>query len=224
MRGARKVFTLAGFPTHIHFTFLILLALFVLPGWGDTVGRHGIQLAWVPILAVAIYVHELGHAFTIRKFGYGRSDIMLWGMGGVCVNSARYAPKHGMWIALAWPIAGALLGVPFIPLLFFDVGTVLHALTWNILMVTIGFSLANMLPIYPLDGGRVLVYGLRHFSKRRDRHEWAVKTTGLIGLILLVPLGVLALATMEIWLLFILFFIGQQTWQAYRHGTQAVKL
>ena len=67
MRGARKVFTLAGFPTHIHFTFLILLALFVLPGWGDTVGRHGIQLAWVPILAVAIYVHELGHAFKIGR-------------------------------------------------------------------------------------------------------------------------------------------------------------
>lgn len=224
MRGAKKIFSFKGFPIHVHFTFLILLALFVLPGWGDDVKRHAVQLAWVPILSLAILVHELGHALAIRRFGYGHSSIMLWGMGGVCVNSARYSPRHGMWIALAGPIAGALLGIPFIPLLFFDLGSMVHSLTWNILMVTIGFSVANMLPIFPLDGGRVLAYALRHYSKRRDRHEWAIRTTGLVGLILMAPLVLLSLLSLEIWLLFVLFFLGQQTWQAWRYGTQAIKI
>ncbi len=224
MRGAKKVFTFLGFPIHIHFTFLILLALFVFPGWGPGVDRHILQLAWVPILILALLAHEVGHALAIKRLGYGRSQIMLWGMGGLCTNTSRYKPKDGLLIALAGPVAGALVGLPFAGLYLLEHSPLAPALAGNILMATVGFSLLNLLPIFPLDGGRALVYALRLFSKRYDRAEWSVRTAGLVGLIALAPLVALALFSLQLWLLFMLLFLGQSAWQAWRHGTRAVPL
>ena len=225
MRGAKQLFSISGFPIYVHFTFLILLAFFVLPGWGDSVSRHATQLAWIPILFIAILVHELGHAYAIKKLGYGRSKIMLWGTGGVCINSGgRRSPKDGMWISAAGPIAGALLGIPAVPLLFFELGSVVDTLAINVVIVTIGFSIFNLFPIIPLDGGHILVHAIRRWSKRKDRHEWAVKTAGLVGLIAIVPLAIGSLWFLEYWMLLLLFFIGQQSWTAWRHGTQGLRM
>jgi len=222
MNGAKKLFSISGFPIYVHFSFLILAAVFIFREFGDGISQHLAKLTWLPVLFVSIVVHELGHAIAIRKFGYGQSKLLLWGMGGLCINRRRYKPLDGLKVSLAGPAFGMLLGLPFIPLMFFDLGHIVNSAVWGMIFVNIGWSIANLLPIFPLDGGRALFYGLRHF--RNYTADKAARRAGLVGLILLVPVLLYAIMTVQIFLILIAFFIGQTAYQAYRHGHGALQL
>ena len=222
MKGAKKVFDLKGSPVFVHFTFLILAAFFVFQGFGNTLEEHIAKLLWLPVLFVSITVHELGHAVAIRKYGYGRSKILLWGMGGLCINRRRYKPKDGLKIALAGPLFGMVLGAPFIPMLFFDLGHIINSLVWAMVFVNIGWSIVNLFPIFPLDGGRALYYGLREYTKKTaDR---AARLSGLIGLIVLVPIVLGAIMFQQLFIVFMALYIGHTAFQAWRYGHGALQL
>ena len=222
LNNAKKLFPIFGFPIYVHFTFLILAALFIFPGFGNDITQHLAKLTWLPVLFVSIVVHELGHAVAIRKLGYGQSKLLLWGMGGLCINRRRYKPVDGLKISLAGPAFGIVLGLPFIPLMFLDLGLIARSAVWGMIFVNIGWSIANLLPIFPLDGGRALFYGLRHF--RKYTADKAARRAGLVGLVLLVPILVYALLTQQLFLLLIVFFIGQTAYQAWKHGHGALQL
>jgi Zn-dependent protease len=216
----KKLFTIFGFPVHAQFFFWLLILIFVVPAFGDTTDDHIVAVAWAPIIFASILVHELGHAFAIRKLGYGNSKILLWGMGGVCINSRRNTTKHGLLISLAGPFAGLALGVAALPLLFVPLGWVGHAIVINVLTVNIVWSLMNLLPVFPLDGGKVLMYVLQLLGVNSDK---SVRVTGLVGLIIIVPAALLSVAYGQIFMLLIIFFIGQSAWQAWRHGPVALR-
>ncbi len=225
---SRKVATIAGFPIHVDLTFLLLGALFVFPDFGNTFTEHFVALMRFPILVGSILLHELGHAWAIQRYGHGRSKILLWGMGGLCINRSRYGNKEGLRIALAGPGAGLLLGLPSLAAWLIansaglqgELATAILGVLSFLVFVNVGWSLMNLLPIFPLDGGRVLMYALRIYGhKSADR---SVKIAGLVGLILLLPLGLLCLASGQIFMIFIIFFIGHTSWQAYKGGTAAV--
>ena len=226
-KTSRQIGTLFGFPISIDFTFLILCALFVFPNFGNTIGQHLAAILTVPVLLVSIILHELGHAWAIRRFGYGRSRILLWGMGGLCIGRSARTPGKGMLISLAGPAAGLLLGIPALALyqanlLYWQVelGEALTLTLYFVAFVNVGWSVLNLLPVFPLDGGRALMYGLRFFLKQsRNR---SARIAGLVGLILILPLGILCIVGKEWWMIFVLFFIGRSTWQAWKKGVSAV--
>ena len=228
MKGARKIMDLKGFPIFVHVTFLVLAAFFVLPNFGNTPNQHAVALAWVPILFISILVHELGHAVAIQKYGYGRSQILLWGMGGLCISRGRRRPKDGIRIALAGPLFGFLLGLPFLILFIvqrvigLDLGYVLNHLVWGMVMVNIGWTIMNLFPIFPLDGGQALYYGLRLYGKKTA--DKAARLSGLIGLISLVPILLLAFVLQEFFLIFLVLFMAPTSYQAWRYGHGAIQL
>lgn len=222
----RKLFNVDGFPVFIDLTFGALLAFFVFQYFGDTFNQHLVALASAPIILFSIVLHELGHAWSIRRLGYGSSKILLWGMGGLCINRSRYSSRDGMLIALAGPGAGLLVGIPALLALMWmgrpDSSSmlILYGVLYWIVFVNVGWSLLNLLPIFPLDGGRVVVYALRHFGKMdRDR---SVRITGLIGVILSALLFVLMLLSGQFFTVIILFFIAQGAWKAWKEGSRAV--
>ncbi len=220
-RTSRKIFTLADFPIFVDLTFLILGAFFVFQSFGDTIGENFAAMMRFPVLFGSILLHELGHAFAIRKLGYGNSRILLWGMGGLCINGRHSTDKHGPMIALAGPGAGLMLGIPLLLLyMFVPLHPVAASIVYFSIFVNVGWSLLNLLPIIPLDGGNSLIYLLRLVLKQ-SRHK-SIRIAGLVGLILLVPLALFALANFDLWMLFILFFLGQNTWQAWSQGSRAV--
>jgi membrane-associated protease RseP (regulator of RpoE activity) len=90
----------------------------------------------------------------------------------------------------------------------------------QILWLNIGFSIFNLLPAFPLDGGKVLMYALRLFGVNQDK---SVRVSGLVGLILIVPAAILFALSGQIFMIFILFFLGQSAWQAWRHGPVALR-
>jgi Zn-dependent protease len=155
-----------GIGIYLHWSF------FLLPAWVllANVGLGGWPLAFfalVVVLAVfgCVVLHELGHAMMARRFGIPTRDITLYPIGGVArLERMSEKPWEEFWIAVAGPavnvvIAGllaAFLGVssevsrlvplPELGLLF------LKTLMW----INVGLVLFNLIPAFPMDGGRVL--------------------------------------------------------------------
>ena len=159
-----KVCDAFGIPVYLDFSLIILLILFVMD-FGSFV--YGLSFALA--LALSIVAHELGHALTARSFGYHTRDITLSLLGG-CASLIALPRKawQEFLTALAGPLVSfALAAIGFFTLFFFPIENhwlrfALVYLMWLNLMLG-GF---NLLPGFPLDGGRIFRSVLRAFLSR----------------------------------------------------------
>lgn len=208
---AFRVATVSGIPIRIHFTFLLFLA------WIGFSGGENSGPMWT-LLVVAIFVcvvlHELGHALVAKRLGIGTRDITLYPIGGVAMLDSRPKPKQELWIALAGPAVNVALAFIFglilvvrdhgLPALSVDLahGTFLEAL----LIANLTLAVFNMIPAFPMDGGRVLRAALAlTMSEARS-----TQIAGGIGQGLAIALAIASLRTQSfVWLLIAVFvFIG----------------
>ncbi|HEV3227370.1 MAG TPA: site-2 protease family protein [Acidimicrobiales bacterium] len=146
--------TLAGIPIRVEWSFW-LIAIFL--GYG---ARDGwLLVAWVAIVLVSILVHELGHAVALRVYGQ-RPHVVLHAFGGLTYGSSAYRTRtQSIVVSAAGPITAlVLLGVPAYLLhdgewarQSFERFVIVHDVMW----VNIGWSIVNLLPILPLDGGNI---------------------------------------------------------------------
>jgi Zn-dependent protease len=173
-------FRLFGFPVRVHPLFWIVTLL--LGMGGGEAAEPVVVLIWTVVVFVSVLVHELGHAFVQRYFG-GHPWITLYSFGGLasCGDCDR-RPRSQILISLAGPVAGFLLAGLVILVLFvsgrfqefkldwvpvhwelFDPRYALEhgkfgPMDWviaSLLFVNIAWGVMNLLPIYPLDGGRI---------------------------------------------------------------------
>jgi stage IV sporulation protein FB len=144
-------FRLFGFPVTIGIDFLLITFLI---GYGARPGVY--VLEWIAVVAVAILIHELGHAFVVRSYSIN-PEIRLWGMGGLTSYGFALPPRKSILISLAGPLVGIPVAVavmvirPWLP----DADplrTILGDLIWVCLL----WGLVNLLPISGLDGGNVV--------------------------------------------------------------------
>jgi Zn-dependent protease len=177
MGGSLKIGTFAGIGVFVHWTFFLLFIYIAWISWGAGVAGFAIASAFVLTLFFCVVLHEFGHALTARRYGIPTRDITLLPIGGVArLERMPEEPRQELVVALAGPavnvvIAGVLMGylylafgsVPAYPA--FNVpaddptimGMITHTgfigfLAWiNIVLV-----IFNMLPAFPMDGGRVL--------------------------------------------------------------------
>jgi Zn-dependent protease len=152
--AARSHFSLAGIPVRVEPAFLIIIAIL---GYNPYRPSATGVIAWVVIAFISILVHELGHAIAFRVYGL-RSTITLHGMGGLTSGSGELTPGRHIIVSLAGPLSAlVLLGIPSWWLAQSDLVTSIEgrdavdAAVW----INIGWSLLNLLPILPLDGGQV---------------------------------------------------------------------
>ena len=204
-----------GIPVYLDLSLLILLGLFVWEFEPPTLG-----IACALVLAVSITLHELGHALTARAFGYQTHDITLSLLGGCAslVGMPRKAYQEFL-VALAGPLVSfALSGIGwatlrFLPIENFWLGEVISFVLWMNLILG-GF---NLLPGFPMDGGRIFRSVLR-FVFTRARATYAAMVVGRVAAVLLV-LGPM-LGVTHIWIIpiggsFILrALIAWMIWQA----------
>ena len=121
--------------------------------------RVDLVAIWVGVVFVSILVHELGHAFAARRYGLVPS-IRLHSLGGLTQwNRTRaLSNRQSIWISFAGPLAGfALGGLVHLAHPIFQVAPDwrLSVVYGDLLWVNIGWSLINLLPILPLDGGNI---------------------------------------------------------------------
>ena len=157
VEGGRPIarFRVFGFPVTIDISFLIIVAIL---GWQPG-GDARTFVVWLVLVPVSVLVHELGHAFVARTTG-AAPTITLAGLGGLTsylpprpVSRARSVaisvagPAVGIVIGLALLAYGRAVGVPD------GLATTIVNLA---IFTTLGWSVLNLLPILPLDGGQTL--------------------------------------------------------------------
>lgn len=203
------VLDLGGHPTYVNPMFLALIALFAFLG----VSAHTATVLtlvenvaiWVPTLFIGIYLHELGHATALKRFGYGTSKIVLHGFGGVTINTRRKSapPGKSIVISLAGPAVSFLTAVAAFGAYYLLDATVtvgsgvggallgfLVRLLYVMGLINAVWGVFNLLPINPLDGGHVVLHALRgKFGNQRK----AMYYTAIVSL---VTIGVFAFLTL----------------------------
>ena len=156
--SAQPHFKLAGIPVRVEAAFLIISGLF---GLRYVDFGLDVVLIWIAASFVSILVHELGHGITLKVFGQP-SAIVLHGFGGVTISPRRSAVSKGRSIAVS--LAGSItallvLWLPMRQLLRSQwILEQPEALIWLIIFLefqNLWWSVANLLPIRPLDGGNV---------------------------------------------------------------------
>jgi Zn-dependent protease len=181
MSRSLKVGTFFGIGVYLHWTFF-LLPLFV--AWWNL--DHGWRTAGLAALLVCIIfacviLHEYGHALTARLFGIQTRDITMYPIGGMArLERMPDDPWEEFWIAVAGPavnvvIAGMLLviglaaGIPLPhPNQDLFVRSPLQIIWWGVVFGNVSLILFNLIPAFPMDGGRVLRAVLSpHFGQLR---------------------------------------------------------
>ena len=182
---------LFGIDTRVHASFLLLLAWAAMSSFssGGTLVAAIAGVIFMIAVFASVVAHELGHALTARHFGIETRQILLLPIGGVAqLEQAHMPPRVELPVALAGPIVSFLLaGVLFT---FAAVGgdvspdSFLGSLAWT----NLGLAVFNMLPAFPMDGGRVLRAGLS--GRMGHVRATAIATTiGKIGALLFAVLG-----------------------------------
>jgi Zn-dependent protease/CBS domain-containing protein len=212
MLGGWEIGKLAGISVRVHWSFLLLPALVAWSAW-STAGAGAAAFAVFFVLAIfgCVVLHELGHALAARSYGIGTEDITLLPIGGVArLQRMPRQPLQELVIALAGPavnvvIAGAiLLGMwlglnSLAPLLQSDVlsGSFLGRLFW----ANVGLAIFNMLPAFPMDGGRVL----RSVLAMRLSYARATELAVGLGTVMAVLFGLFGLLGNPMFVLLALF-------------------
>lgn len=163
MRWSFRVARVRETEVRIHVTLLLLLAWYGWRGW-RVAGGHGAaeELAFVVLVFLSILLHEFGHVAAARRYGIATPDVTLTPIGGV----ARLAdfprePRQELVIALGGPLVTLVIALLIAGALAMGPGLVSPDAPgapgfWSQLAWTNGFLLAfNLLPAFPLDGGRV---------------------------------------------------------------------
>lgn len=162
LRWSIPLFRVFGIPLSLHPSFLLLLAYWADQGWEEE-GWHGAGWYTAMLLGffVCVVLHELGHCLTARRFGIGTRRILLLPIGGMAdLEEIPRQPSREILMTLAGPavnfvIAGVLwLVVRTFPddvPLYSSSGLLAMLFSWNLVM-----GCFNLLPVFPMDGGRIL--------------------------------------------------------------------
>jgi Zn-dependent protease len=229
-----------GIPVRLHLTLFIFFAWQV---WRavELLGTRGLWLG--PVLILMAYVttllHELGHCFAGEHVGGHADQILLWPLGGLAfLEGLPQRPGPQIFTSLAGPavnvaiciILGVILGVagkahgilPATPI----IGTHMPwppdiSLTWFLVCYAFGFSVLNaafnLMPAYPLDGGKVLVWSL---TPRMGYWRAAMVGT-MVGMIFGGGLAIVGLFQMRPMLVLLGLFIGGASWLYRKQLAQA---
>lgn len=167
MRWSWTVARIAGINVDVHATFLILLAWIALANYAQT-HTAGAALAGVVLtltIFASVVLHELGHALTAARFGVKTRSITLLPIGGVAqLEHIPERPRQELIIAIAGPVVTlAIIAVLFValqvtgnPTMPSPKGGPAGTFVAQVMWVNIVLAVFNLLPAFPMDGGRVL--------------------------------------------------------------------
>jgi Zn-dependent protease/CBS domain-containing protein len=213
MRWSWRIGTIAGIGLYVHATFLLLI-LFIVGLYlhqGRTLEGALAGALFVLVIFGCIVLHELGHAFAARKYGIRTQKITLLPIGGLSrLERMPDVPIQELWVALAGPavnavialclyLGGLVAGVPsHVQLLHWSGGDFLSKL----MVVNLWLLAFNVIPAFPMDGGRVL----RAILATRMEYTMATVLASRIGQAIAFVFGFVGLFT-DPFLLFIALFV-----------------
>jgi Zn-dependent protease len=224
---------IAGIAVHVHATFLLLLAWVAAIGYGPRASWRDAAtgVAYIVVVFATVVLHELGHALMARRYGIRTHDITLLPIGGVArLERMPDDPRAELAIALAGPAVNILLAaLCYAGLILTGTelgGTALSPTAGNwwgaLLVLNVGLALFNLIPAFPMDGGRVL----RALLALRLGRPRATRVAARVGRAFAIAFAIYAVMRGQPFLLLIALFIwvgatGEAaTMEASREGDQ----
>lgn len=203
--------SIRGTTIDLDFNFVFLVLFFVVLNYNPALGVH-FALLWIPILFLSVLIHELAHAAMIGVFGFGSSQILLTGMGGVTMNQRRAKPWQDMLISLAGPMASfGLFAISTWAMN--NVGLVrtdrmLVEFVPRMAMANLFWGFFNLVPVPPLDGGHATRDFFRTFLTERMAFIVAIWIAIVVG-------GVVVAASLWARQFFVAIYIGLFVYRAF---------
>lgn len=197
MRWSFKIGRLFGIGLYVHFTFLLLLAFFGYAAYSvsGSVELAAAEVGFILILFGIVTLHELGHALAAKYYGIPTRDITLLPIGGVArLERIPRDPVKELVIAIAGPAVNVVLAILCFGVLWGVYGTGPWGLSemvggdlWNRLFwINVILVIFNMIPAYPMDGGRVL----RALLALTMDHSKATRIATVVGQAMALVIGV----------------------------------
>jgi Zn-dependent protease/CBS domain-containing protein len=213
MKWQWKLGTFAGIDVFVHATFLLLIGWIGYRYWLDygTFAKVLEGILFILALFFCVVLHEYGHALTARKYGIKTRDITLYPIGGVArLERMPEKPVEELWVALMGPAVNVVIAAVLFAYLAVTNNLVpMNELTIasgsfleRLMVVNISLVLFNLLPAFPMDGGRVL----RALLAMRMDYVRATQIAANIGQGLAFLLGLVGLIY-DPFLLFVAFFV-----------------
>lgn len=213
MRWSWKIGRLAGINVYMHATFLLLILFILFAYW---VQGHSLMTALAGVIFIlvifgCVVLHELGHALTARRYGIRTRDIILLPIGGVArLERMPDKPLEELKVALAGPAVNVAIAAGlFLILAAEGIHPQLEKVRWvsgsfldRVMVVNLWLAGFNLLPAFPMDGGRVL----RALLATRLEYTRATQLAAHIGQGMALLFGFVGLFT-DPFLLFIALFV-----------------
>jgi len=145
------------FGTDIRATggFFLLMAFYFLQAGVD---RAANAAMFCIAIIVSLLVHEFGHVYAVRRQLNAGSQVILWGLGGLCVHPPAPYPKQRVIISLMGPAFESVLGAASVLVYLFARPSqpLLAAFVWYMVWINVIWLGLNLIPLRPLDGGQAL--------------------------------------------------------------------
>lgn len=211
--GTVRGFSLFGVPVRLHFTFILLVIFLVVTDLGSK--QSGASYALFLLgLFVSVLLHELAHALVSMRMGIRTTEIVMFPIGGVSRMERMLRPSEELWISLAGPLVNVVISGAIFGYMFYthqaiaiqlsdllqptDANAVARLAYGNLLLAAF-----NLLPAFPMDGGRIL-RALLSYIRPEDQ---ATRIAAWMGRMLAISMGLYGLVAQDFMLVFIAFFI-----------------
>lgn len=208
-----RLFQVMGITVYLHWSWL-LVAVIEMQWRRGEYRSYGWEIAEYLSLFAIVLMHEFGHALACRSVG-GRADrIVLWPLGGVAYVSPPMRPGAMLWSIVAGPLVNVALLPLTIPFVFLPGHSDLNYFLDSVAGINVILLLFNILPIYPLDGGKIL-WALLWYVIGCGRALMAASVVGIIGA---AGLAVAALLIGNYWLGVIAVFAVFQAFVGFKNA------
>jgi Zn-dependent protease len=213
-RGTIRLFSVSGIEVFLHWSWF-LVAAFEISGRTRSYSSPAWNILEYLTLFLIVMLHEFGHALACRQVGGTANRIVLWPLGGVAYVNPPMRPGAVLWSI----VAGPLVNVALLPVLavLVALGRSMgwaqdmpnaYAFVRAVLAIDLGLLVFNVLPIYPLDGGKIL-WSLLWFVMGRARSLMVATVVGFLGAAGLVVLAFISGST---WLGILCVFFVLNCW------------
>ena len=210
--GSFGTFRLMGVPIRLHFTFVLLLIFLVVTGLGSN--QSGLNYAiYLIALFASVLAHELAHAIVGARQGIRTLEIVMFPIGGVSRLERNAKAAEEFRIAAAGPVVNLLISIALFSYLFAkhqpisavvafivpsDANLVERIAEANLILAAF-----NLIPAFPMDGGRML----RAFLSRFRTEDEATRVAAWAGRMLAISMGLYGLLYSHFLLVFVAFFV-----------------